>query len=67
MGLRQTGWAANAIVVFNSGTEPADVVIPFKADGRFRSALRSGTDLVVRNGSGTAHLLAFSAEIYSNF
>ncbi len=51
-----------AVVVFNSGDEAADVVVPFK-DGVYQAQLGTG-ELRVSDGRGTARVGGHSAEIY---
>ena len=53
-----------AIVVINNGVEPADVKVPFTADGKYGGKLGVVPALTIQNGLGIVHLASHSAEVF---
>ncbi len=54
------------IIAINNGADPAEIAIPYRADGVFSSQLNGGDDLAIRSGRGTVRLPPHSAEIYAS-
>jgi glycosidase len=72
LGVTDNTWAfartigpESVIVAFNNGASPGGVVIRYSRDGDFTGQLGSAATLSIRNGRGTAHLPAHSAEIFA--